>query len=91
MLDFCLGHSLQLAEISGRDETTLRARWSALRPQRGNWVGVWKDHGITYRAPFDFSRGGLPAESADLIFSNDCLGYIPVPALEAIMKESSGS
>ncbi len=88
VLDYCLGHSRELAEMGGGDEDTLKARWSALRPGRQRWVDVWRDRGISYRAPLDFSHSGLPAESADLIFSNDCLGYIPVPALEAIMKES---
>jgi SAM-dependent methyltransferase len=88
VLDYCIGHSRQLAEISGSDEATLKARWSALRPNRGDWVELWRDHGMTYRAPFDLSHGGLPAESVDLIFSNDCLEYIPMPALEAITKES---
>jgi SAM-dependent methyltransferase len=88
VLDYCLGHSRQLAEIGGYDEDTLKARWSALRPGRRGWINVWRDRGITYRAPLDFSHSGLPAESADLIFSNDCLGYIPVPELEAITKES---
>ncbi len=88
VLDFCTGHSRELAEISGRDEASMNARWSALRPDRGQWVDLWRAHGITYRAPFDFTRSGLPAQSVDMIFSNDCLGYIPVPTLAAIMKES---
>lgn len=88
VLDYCLGRSRELAEIGGCDEDTLKARWSALQPGRRGWIDVWRDRGITYRAPLDFSHSGLPAESADLIFSNDCLNYIPVPALEAIAKES---
>ena len=88
VLDYCLGHSRQLAEIGGCDEDALKVRWSALRPGRRAWVDVWRDRGIAYRAPVDFSESGLPAESADMIFSNDCLEYIPVPALEAIVKES---
>jgi SAM-dependent methyltransferase len=88
LLDHCTGHSRTLAEIGGCDEDSLKARFLALRPGRHAWIDVWRDRGITYRAPLDFGSSGLPAESADMIFSNDCLEYIPVPALEAIAKES---
>jgi SAM-dependent methyltransferase len=89
VLDYLLGHAPEIAEIAGRDEATLRARWSSLRPGGDDWLAVWRKGGISYRAPLDLTRNSLPEESADVIFSNDCLGYIPAPTLESLMNESA--
>jgi len=89
VLDYCLEHAQEIAEIVGRDEVTLKARWSSLRPGRHDWRDVWKDRGISYRAPFDLTHHRLPADSVDIIFSNDCLGYIPKVTLAALVEEST--
>ena len=89
VLDYCLGHAREIAEIVGRDEARLKTRWSSLRPGGHDWLEVWKDRGISYQAPFDLTRNALPAASADVIFSTDCLGYVPEPGLMTLAKEST--
>lgn len=89
VIDYCLGQAREIAEIVGRDEASLKARWSSLRPGGHDWLDVWKDRGISYRAPLDITRKRLPAESADVVFSNDCLGYVPAPVLMGLAQEST--
>jgi SAM-dependent methyltransferase len=88
VLEYCLGHAREIAGIVGGDESSLVARWASLRPVDCDWLTVWQDHGISYRAPCDIVGSALPAESADLVFSNDCLGYVPVQALIGLTRES---
>jgi SAM-dependent methyltransferase len=88
-VDYCLERAGEIAALVGAEESTLRARWSALRPGRHRWMDVWGSRGITYRAPVDFQRSGLPSESVDIVYSNSCLNYVPTPILPGIALESA--
>jgi SAM-dependent methyltransferase len=88
-VEYCLEHADEIAVLVGVDEATLRARWSALRPGRHRWLDVWESRGIAYAAPLDFRHSALPAESADIVYSNSCLNYVPMSNLQAIAAESA--
>jgi SAM-dependent methyltransferase len=44
--------------------------------------------GVTYVAPGDASRTGLPDQSVDIVFSNSVLEHVTPEALSAIMRET---
>jgi SAM-dependent methyltransferase len=87
-IEYFLAHSSELADVAGCAEEDLHRRWAALLPRGRNWNDAWQDQGITYRAPLDFARSQLPSESADLVYSNSCLNYVPAPDLGGIITES---
>lgn len=87
-IKYLLANSQEFADVAGCSEGTMHRRWSALLPGHRRWTDVWQSQGITYRAPLDFVRGRLPLESADLVFSNSCLNYVPAPVLRGVMTAS---
>jgi hypothetical protein len=87
-IEYFLAHSSELADVAGCAEEDLNRRLSALLPGGRDWTQVWQDQGITYRAPVDFTRSRLLSESADVVYSNSCLNYVPAPVLRGIMSES---
>lgn len=60
----------------------VRERYDAIQ------TDVLKTCGITYVAPGDASRTGLPDCSVDIVFSNSVLEHVTAEALAAIMRET---
>ena len=59
----------KVSELISIDAETLRNKWRKLLPGTHDWQDVWREHGITYRAPFDFSNCDLESDSIGVIYS----------------------
>lgn len=88
-IDYLIQHTDVIAEITGISGDLITSRWMELKPGKHSWLDVWQDKGIVYEAPFDFAETEWPSDSVDMIYSNSCLGYIPLSILEQIFKESA--
>jgi len=86
-LDYLIVHSAEIASIVGVPANQLTTRWRELYPNHKAWIKLWNSKGIIYKAPFNLLN--IPANSVDMIYSNSCLSYIPVSALEKIFAESA--
>jgi SAM-dependent methyltransferase len=80
-----------LSAATGRDEAAIVAavRATVRALDRGAGIAEATDGVIQYRAPSDASATGLPAESLDVVFSNDVLEHIPGPIIERCFAEAS--
>ncbi|MDQ2913476.1 MAG: class I SAM-dependent methyltransferase [Chloroflexota bacterium] len=87
-LNYLRDHAAEIASPLGIAVDTFQSRLAPLHPGGGRWEDIWESRGIAYKAPSDSTRTGMPAESIDMIYSNFCLSFIPVPVLEAIFDES---
>src|SRR5262249_4184363 len=83
VVDHCLRNVADLAVLTGTPESTLRRGLQELDPRGRPWETVWRRQGVTYRAPADLIALRQPSESVDLVFSLDCLNYIPLAQLRA--------
>ncbi|MGZ3416681.1 MAG: methyltransferase domain-containing protein [Polyangiales bacterium] len=80
----------ELAAVSGRgaEEIESAARATVRALDRGAGISEATDGVIQYHAPADASATSLPAESLDVVFSNDVLEHIPGPIIERIFAEA---
>jgi hypothetical protein len=85
---YLIKRSQEIAEISGVPAEILEKRWREILPNGRPWEPIFREHGISYHAPLDFSQTDWPGESLDFVFSNSCFCYIPEPILRGIFAES---
>ncbi len=88
-LDYLIENVDEIAQIVGVSANQLATRWQRLYPNTKSWLELWDSEGISYKTPFDFTDTSWSANSVDMIYSNSCISYIPVPILEKIFAESA--
>jgi|SRR5271165_46033 len=76
------GHLDAIAASADVPLATVRERYDKLQND------ILTTSGITYIAPGDASRTGLPDQSVDIVFSNSVLEHVSPEALPAIMSET---
>ncbi len=83
-------HIPLIARESGRTESVIASRQAALVRMlaRGASLEAATEGVVSYRAPADASRTGLPAESVDVVFSNSVLEHVPGDVIEACLAEA---
>ena len=79
-------HVPAIAAAAGVAEDEARARWQRLCAARGV-DELLALAGITYRAPADATRTGLPDASVDIVISNSVLEHVPDAVLDPLMEE----
>lgn len=87
-INYLLENLEHISEATGLSTHQLRVRLLELDPKEKAWQEVWQERGISYYAPFDFTRTDWSEKAVDMVYSNSCLGYVPRPILEKIGRES---
>lgn len=80
-------HVARIGAAAGKDAEEVRAKIGRLvrAPDAETLLRMAR---IEYRAPADFARSGLPADSVDVVFSNSVLEHLPRETLDAVLVES---
>lgn len=90
-IDFVGSHGAD--ELAARgvrfDRDAFQGRLDALRGSESEVFDRMERVGMTYRAPLDFTHAPFADGEFDCVYSNSCLGYIPVPVLSEIFAEMS--
>jgi hypothetical protein len=87
-IDYLKVNVERISQLTDLSTESLHIRLAELNPGQNNWQDVWKERGITYLAPFDFTNTRWASAAVDMIYSNSCLGYVPEPILQQICHES---
>ena len=80
-------HLDAIAQAAELDPRVIRRRWTDLSEQR-SVEALLARSGLSYRAPADATRTGLPDASVALVISNSVLEHVPAGVLVALMRES---
>jgi SAM-dependent methyltransferase len=80
-------HLDAIAQAAELDPRIVRRRWTDLSAQR-SVDALLARSGLSYHAPADATRTGLPDASVALVISNSVLEHVPASVLGALMRES---
>jgi hypothetical protein len=86
-ISFLLSRVKEISAHSGVPVETLEKRLRVMQPNGRDFRKVFQDQGITYHAPFDFTKTGWSEGSIDMVYSNSCFENISEPILSGIFSE----
>jgi SAM-dependent methyltransferase len=87
LLKLLEAHLPAIAEATSRPLAKIQADFADLRRQP-TLPDVLRRARIDYRAPADATETGLPADTLDIVFSNNVLEHVPRDVLRGMMRET---